>query len=164
MPLPREEASVVFESARKELLETGYFFPNFPICAKISDVHMGKQDREDDDGLCSKQYKSSGHLGAGLMMVWCVRHRECIGFTVLRKAESVKELYDIVSTRMRKMPKIIIYDNACNLFEVHRLFKSSMLSIEIQDCSQKLRFCAMEFTTRITPTARRRSIAWNMRL
>lgn len=120
MPNPRVLTSVEFETSRKELLETGSFFPNFPICAKISDVHMKKHDM-DDENICSKQYKASGRLGAGLMLVWCVKHRECIGFSVLRKAESCKELYDIMSTRMRKMPKIIIYDNACNLFEVQWL-------------------------------------------
>jgi hypothetical protein len=79
---------------------------------------MTTQDVTEEE-TCSKQYKLSGRLGAGLMLVWCVKHRECIGYSVLRKAESCKELYDILSTRMRVMPKIVIYDNACNLYEVY---------------------------------------------
>lgn len=52
------------------------------------------------------------------MLLWCVKHRECLGFTVLLKGESCKELYDILSTRFTQMPRVVIYDNACNLFEV----------------------------------------------
>jgi hypothetical protein len=114
---PRAEALIEAPAARQELLLTGYYFPNFPIRAQIRDVHLRKQEKDEEDN-CTKHYKHAGRLGAGLMMVWCVKHRECIGFTVLRSAESCKELYDILSTRFLQMPRIVIYDNACNLFEV----------------------------------------------
>lgn len=103
-------------AARQELLRTGWYFPNFPTLATVRDVHINRPTNQTTE--CTKEYKHAGRLGAGMMMVWCVKHRECIGFTVLQKAESCKELYDILSTRFRIMPKIVIYDNACNLFEV----------------------------------------------
>lgn len=155
---PRSECPVLFESARRELLETGCYYPNLPINAKIRDVYMKKQDT-DEESVCTKQYKSCGRLGAGLMLVWCVKHRECIGFSVLRKAESCKELYDILSTRMRKIPRIIIYDNACNLFEVSPSLTPSTVSTAILYYLLKLPFYAMGFIIRTIRTAPPPSIA-----
>lgn len=113
----RVEAEFEFESAKSELLKTGCFFPKFPVKATLRDVHLSTQIAE-EKSQCTKQYKSTGRLGAGLMLLWCVKHRECLGFTVLLKGESCKELYDILSTRFTQMPRVVIYDNACNLFEV----------------------------------------------
>jgi hypothetical protein len=98
-----------------ELLNTGYFFPNFPVTSKVTDVFV---TRRSEDDSCTKDYKKSGKLGAGVVLYWCIKHRECIGFNILESAESCQSIYDVLSSRATIVPKIMIYDNACNLFEV----------------------------------------------
>lgn len=98
------------------LLRTGSFFPNFPITAKVHDVLLNSSKGQDVQ--CKKDYKQAGKLGAGVVLYWCIKHRECIGFTVLESAESCKSIYDVLSSRANILPRIMIYDNACNLFEV----------------------------------------------
>lgn len=98
-----------------ELLHTGYFFPNFPVTSKVTDVFV---TRKSEDESCNKEYKKSGKLGAGVVLYWCIKHRECIGFNILETAESCQSIYDVLSSRSTILPKMMIYDNACNLFEV----------------------------------------------
>jgi hypothetical protein len=108
--------SVAFQHAKEELLQTGCFFPHYPIRKEVKDGGFKGSIKESDN--CIKSYKSSGRLGAGVLLFWCLEHRECIGFTVLRSAESCKDVYEIMSTRANMLPEILVYDNACNLFEV----------------------------------------------
>lgn len=111
----RREYQSSFTHCKDELLKTGWYFPNKPAIAQISDVLLNNSDVGEH---CNKAYKASGYLGAGVVLFWCIRHRECIGFIVLQKAESCQVIYDMMSTRLNVQPKIFIYDNACNLFEV----------------------------------------------
>jgi hypothetical protein len=103
-----------YDDPMKELLETGVFFPNHPMCAQVTPVAAPTPK----EGSCTKDYKSSGKLGAGVVLFWCIKHRECIGFQVLQSAESCQSIYNVISTRLKKQPDILIYDNACNLYEV----------------------------------------------
>lgn len=127
----RHEHAAAFLNAEDELLQTGCFYPKLPIIAQIHDVHLSTRGSESAEN-CSKAYKSSGYLGAGVVLFWCIQHRECIGFTVLQKAESCQVIYDMLSTRMQKLPKIFVYDNACNLFEVSDNADNSTAITEIR--------------------------------
>ncbi|KAI8898777.1 hypothetical protein BC833DRAFT_564631 [Globomyces pollinis-pini] len=50
----------------------------------------------------------------------------CIGFSVLGKSESIHEVYTTLIARFPTLPKVIIYDNGCNL---HDYFLNRSLSI-----------------------------------
>jgi hypothetical protein len=98
-----------------ELKFSGTFFPNHPVCNRFTNIKFTAQDQEDE---CSKDYKRSGRIGAGVLLFWCIEHRECIGFSILRSAESCEAVYAVLSSRFPVMPRYVIYDNACNLYEV----------------------------------------------
>jgi hypothetical protein len=98
-----------------ELQYSGNFFPHHPVCNQFTQIHLSGQNQEDK---CSKDYKRSGRIGAGVLLFWCLEHRECIGFNILRSAESCQSVYEVLSSRFPQMPRYVIYDNACNLFEV----------------------------------------------
>jgi hypothetical protein len=53
----------------------------------------------------------------GVVLFWCAAHRICLGYIILRSAESCDVVFEVLTTRFRKMPKYVIYDNGCNLFE-----------------------------------------------
>jgi hypothetical protein len=97
-----------------ELLKTGYFFPNNPVVRTCAQTKLGPSNQ---DGTCTKNYQSSGKLGAGIILFWCAKHRLCIGFVLLESAESCEYVYSTLISRFKTMPKTIIYDNACNLSE-----------------------------------------------
>lgn len=77
----------------------------------------GRKTAEDDDAACTKDYVPGGKLGAGVVLFWCVLHRRCLGFEILRKGESCQVIYQIMSSRPSLIPETFIYDNACNLHE-----------------------------------------------
>lgn len=107
---------VSYDSDVDELLHTGSFFPHFPYHSQLrqADINRNANDSE----ACTKSYKSGGKLGAGVLLFWCIIHRECLGFVILEQGESCKAVYDVLSTRFPVMPRFVIYDNACNLYEV----------------------------------------------
>jgi hypothetical protein len=98
-------------SARQELMQTGYYFPNRPIIRKLTPMPLKSE------AVCNKDYKLPGKFGAGTLLFWCAQHRQCIGFIVLTEAESVRQVYELFVSRFKQMPKAIIYDNGCNLHE-----------------------------------------------
>jgi hypothetical protein len=105
-----------YDSDLSELLHTGAFFPNFPYHSQLRQAEITSTNY--DSTQCNKDYKSPGKYGAGVLLFWCITHRECLGFVILEKGESCKSVYEVLSTRFAIMPKYVIYDNACNLYEV----------------------------------------------
>ena len=107
-----DEERISFTSVTQEVLETGAYFPGRPYHSIIRDIHLTKES-----ALCNKLYKNKGRLGAGTLLFWCGLHRKCLGFYVMQSAESCKTVFQILVTRFRLQPKVIIYDNGCNLSE-----------------------------------------------
>ena len=101
-----------YEDSIDEAIQTGAFFPGKPYHSVVRDIHFGSENTN-----CSKQYKHSGRLGAGTLVFWCGIHRKCVGFYLLPSAESCQHVYNILVTRFTTIPRIIIYDNGCNLSE-----------------------------------------------
>lgn len=66
---------------------------------------------------CSKYYQTNSRLGSGVVLFWCARHRICLGWVFLQSAESLEIVYTTLLARFPVLPKIICYDNACNLAE-----------------------------------------------
>lgn len=114
---PREDLnSMPDHNAREEFEKTGVFFPGRPYQNTVTDCHLSRIE-EKREGLCNKDYKETGKFGAGMVLFWCAKHRECIGWIMLQSAESVEIVYSTLITRFKKLPKVIIYDNGCNLYE-----------------------------------------------
>ena len=101
-----------FPSDTEELLRTGVYFPNNPVVRTCARTNIAGSDSS-----CTKNYQSAGKLGAGIILFWCAKHRLCVGFVLLESAESCEYVYSTLVTRFKRIPKTIIYDNACNLSE-----------------------------------------------
>ena len=101
-----------YASATQEVLETGAYFPGRPYHSTVRDVQFNNES-----SVCNKLYKKKGRLGAGTLLFWCGIHRKCLGFYVMKTAESCKTVFQILVTRFKKQPRVIIYDNGCNLSE-----------------------------------------------
>ncbi len=51
------------------------------------------------------------------MLFYCLNHGKCLGFQILKEAESPKHVFDFLFSRLEKAPTTVVYDNACNLSE-----------------------------------------------
>ena len=107
-----EEERIHYTSVTQEVLETGAYFPGRPYHSIIRDIYLGNEST-----VCNKEYKKKGRLGPGTLLFWCGKHRKCIGFYIMQSAESCKTVYQLLATRFPKQPRVVIYDNGCNLSE-----------------------------------------------
>jgi hypothetical protein len=96
-----------------ELWSTGCYFPGYPICRKVKEIKIANQEAE----ACSKDYHDAASCAPGVVLFYCVHHEVCIGFVVLDQAESPRMVYEVLMTRFRNLPELVIYDNGCNLHE-----------------------------------------------
>jgi hypothetical protein len=101
---------VHYASVTQEVMETGAYFPGRPYHSNVRQIHLGNEST-----VCNKEYKKKGRLGAGTLLFWCGKHRKCLGFYIMQSAESCQTVYSILVTRFPKQPRVIIYDNGCNL-------------------------------------------------
>ncbi|KAI8893110.1 hypothetical protein BC833DRAFT_569508 [Globomyces pollinis-pini] len=95
------------------LFNSGSFFPSRPPVRKITNILFGNRNEQ----TCNKDAKLPGKFGSGVLLYWCGEHRFCLGFSVLESAESLQEVYTTLIARFPILPKVIIYDNGCNLHE-----------------------------------------------
>lgn len=95
-----------------ELWKTGCYFPGYRVKRKILDIIIPGERFE-----CTKIYKQPRTMGPGILYFFCVIHQKCIGFIILKKPESTRIVTQTIMTRFNIMPKIILYDNGCNLNE-----------------------------------------------
>jgi hypothetical protein len=102
-----------FRRQLNELWSTGIYFPNFPICRKIKKVKITRQANLH----CQKNHSNDSGCAPGVVLFYCVEHEVCIGYVVLSNVESPNVPFEILATRFKKMPEIVIYDNGCNLNE-----------------------------------------------
>jgi hypothetical protein len=91
----------------------GVYFPGRPIVRNVKTVSFAKKDVQQ----CTKFYQSNTRLGSGVVLFWCAKHRVCLGWVFLQSAESLEVVYNTILTRFPEIPRIICYDNACNLAE-----------------------------------------------
>jgi hypothetical protein len=97
----------------QELWHTGCYFPGFPIIRKVSKQTMSGTK----EGKCTKHARNISKLGPGIVLFFCLEHSKCIGFIVQKEPESLTMVFEAIVTRFKIMPKTIIYDNGCNLYE-----------------------------------------------
>ena len=112
--IPLESTSALdSHNARKEFEETGFFFPGRPLHSMTTNCIL----KGESGPACNKDYKEAGKYGAGMLLFWCGTHRECIGWILLQGSESLEVIYGTLVTRFSIIPKYVIYDNGCNLYE-----------------------------------------------
>lgn len=100
-----------FATAKEELMCTGAFYPHFRYHSVVEQLKL------QTERACNKLAKTTGRLGAGCLVFWCGRHRLCIGWEVLLEQETPKSVWNALASRFPKAPKVVIYDNACNLYD-----------------------------------------------
>jgi hypothetical protein len=99
----------------EELWATGCYFPGRPVIRKVKRVVLPGQAAR--VAVCNKYANDGGACGPGVLLVYCVQHSNCIGFVLMHDAESPRTVFELMLARFRVQPRIIIYDNGCNLSE-----------------------------------------------
>jgi hypothetical protein len=97
-----------------EVWATGWYFPGFPICRQMHDISIRAAAVETE---CEKNTKQPGTCGPGIVLVFCNDHNTCIGVIFQDRAESPALVFETLVSRFPVMPEVVIYDNACNLYE-----------------------------------------------
>ena len=49
-----------------------------------------------------------------MFVMHCLKCAACIGFHIMTEAESPRTLFEIVYTRWKVPPKVVVYDNSCH--------------------------------------------------
>ncbi|GMT28501.1 hypothetical protein PFISCL1PPCAC_19798, partial [Pristionchus fissidentatus] len=88
-------------------------FPLWPLERGLTSY---TKDQQGDQLECAEKVIGENRkLSPGLMLVMCP-HRRPYGFRVLKTPESVKDVFQIMLTRLgANMPQTIVYDNSCRL-------------------------------------------------
>jgi hypothetical protein len=67
------------------------------------------------DAACGKYANRRSRFMPGVLLVFCLDHGTFLGFHVMHNHESPRTLFELFFTRWRVAPRLICYDNACNL-------------------------------------------------
>jgi hypothetical protein len=89
------------------------FFPNYPLLRGKGNYAADKSRTALSTG-CRKDTLHHASLTPGLFTMFCP-HGICLGFQLMDQAESPRTAFDIFIRRFEKVPKLLIYDNACKL-------------------------------------------------
>lgn len=94
---------------------TGFgFFPTMSKQNHRGDYVLDNKSKNISSGSCRKKGPTHPTLIPGLFTVSCV-HGICYGFQLMEDVESPNIPFTILRTRFHEAPKLIVYDNACNL-------------------------------------------------
>jgi hypothetical protein len=86
-------------------------FPKMPPIRVRAHYSADKNTRST---ICTKRYLGHPSLLPGIFTLFC-QHGICYGYQVMEVKESPGTAFTILLTRFARAPKLIIYDNACNL-------------------------------------------------
>jgi hypothetical protein len=85
--------------------ESGKYFPGRP---SIRTIHLNSISNSNAmETACSKYGKQNTKLNGGIILYWCAEHRCCIGWNMVENMESPKDVYCVLSTRFKKIPKVV---------------------------------------------------------
>ena len=91
----------------------------FPSLPKVRGSGVYEADRKtnpDKGEQCGKESWGHPTLSPGIFTLYCP-HGTCYGFSVLENYESPRHPFDIIRTRFKVAPGVIVYDNACKLHQ-----------------------------------------------
>ena len=101
--MPEEDIN---ENPKKELYETGEWFPFYPRRRTVKDCRWAGSSSDREEPICAHNYSTKGDMAPGLLLYWCAEHGKCIGMKVLSKNESTESVYTTLVTRFKTMPGI----------------------------------------------------------
>jgi hypothetical protein len=82
---------------------TGKYFPGRPTIRQLP-TQTTNNPRELE--VCSKHAKHNTKLSGGVILYWCGKHRQCIGWHMVPNVESPKLVYEVLTSRFSVMPKV----------------------------------------------------------
>ena len=89
------------------------YFPHYPPIRGLPNYSADRKRRQ-QIGQCNKAIKDHNTLSPGIFTVFC-EHAICHGFQLMDSPESPRTPFNLLVTKFKKIPKIIVYDNACHL-------------------------------------------------
>jgi hypothetical protein len=89
------------------------FFPGRPLLRGSAQYKANSTKSALVTGCRKDSYRHSA-LTPGLFTLFCP-HGICLGFQLMEHAESPKTAFEILVRRFDRIPRLIIYDNACKL-------------------------------------------------
>ena len=89
------------------------FFPNNLPIRGVGNYAADKPNETLSTG-CRKVTRRHPTLSPGFFTILC-KHGVCLGFQFLESPESPRTAFDLLVRRFDKMPRYVIYDNACKL-------------------------------------------------
>lgn len=108
----------------------------FPSLPKVHGNGIYEADRENTDKNEQCRKESWGHptLSPGIFTLYCP-HGICYCFSILENHESPRHPFEILKTRFKTAPKVIVYDNACKLHQYALLrepvfFKNTLFLVD----------------------------------
>jgi len=102
------------ENWMDEACRTGDVFPGRPIVRPRID--FGLSSKKENSKQCTKNYRASSSHSPGIFTVQCAcRHPKLLGVSVMESCEGVSTALSVMLSRFAKLPRVIYYDNACNL-------------------------------------------------
>ena len=88
-------------------------FPNYDVCRGLA-KYAADKPREVLVTGCRKDSQKHPTLTSGLFTMFCP-HGVCLGFRIMENPESPRTAFEILMSRFKEMPSLVIYDNACKL-------------------------------------------------
>lgn len=100
-----------------EMLQTLYCYPSRRPIRRLRRYQVSKSATHRQQSVCTKRTSYSNTRGPGCFFVYCLQHRVCLGFHMLRNHESPQTIFEVLFTRFKTPPKVLVYDNGCNASE-----------------------------------------------
>lgn len=97
--------------------DTHVFMPAFPLCRALPRYEGREKPERGADDACRKYENGHTRLTPGVLLMFCA-HGICLGFKLMARCEGPGMVADLLYTRLKAAPKLVVYDNACN---VHRI-------------------------------------------
>ena len=92
-----------------------HHFPNHLPYLGLANYGADRYKRTNEQRLlCNKITRRHQTLSPGLFTVFCP-HGVCHGFTLMDRPESPRTAFEILVTKFKKIPTVIVYDDACHL-------------------------------------------------
>jgi hypothetical protein len=113
MPCHVQEPDFVVLSPDPE--EDFVCFPNLPLGRRIPDWGAnGSKSEEEARETCNKYSSRHPSRTPGIFCLFCP-HGFSLGFALMQRQEGVSTFFNILYCRLPEAPKMVIYDNGCNL-------------------------------------------------
>lgn len=97
----------------EEFMRAGFYYPDRPVCRRLGKYHADVRTQSGGQ-RCTKYKYDAKNLTPGLFVLHCLKCGACLGFHMLRNAESPQALFEVLFTRWPEPPKVVVYDNNCH--------------------------------------------------